>query len=246
MWLFCAPQTNERPSPGVCVRAMLSPLLEESETPLRSEAEGEEQASPLPLQRRASAGQPALVAVLLRRAEAECARLRGPAAASLPPLLLSEALRLGLGTATPGRLSVVQAHVTQLDAPPLAWVPQPLSTLHLSGNAFRTLEGFPLPLLQGLTALSAAHCCLDDVDTLQLLAQCCPQLSDLRLEGNPLCRLLGDARAHALALLPRLRSYDGREVGAEERRAAVEKARECAPRARVISPHVDCAGSSGS
>jgi hypothetical protein len=183
----------------------------------------EELASPLPPLSRGRLGRLAAACgstrALLFRAAAACAAARGGAADALPRLSLAQALATGRGSVTPGRAAFVQCHVTHLDAPP----PSALAgtkTLLLSRNALRSLSGAPLTLLRGLTALSAAHNVIDDVGTIPFLAAAAPGLTSLSLEGNPLCELL-DTRAHALAALPALRAFDGREVAPEERRAAL-------------------------
>ena len=67
------------------------------------------------------------------------------------------------------------------------------------------------------------------LDALERLGRDAPALRALSFEGNPLCELL-DVRAHALAHLPYLRSFDGRDVTEEERAEAVVTVRR-APRA---------------
>lgn len=191
-----------------------SPPLPRTSVPRESESE----ASPLPLMRRRPTPACGSTRTLLWRASASFAAARG-AAAQLPPLALSEALRRGLGSIGSGRSAFVQCHITRLDAP-LGPVLAGTRTLLLSRNALRSLLGLPAPLWRQLNSLSVAHNVLDDLALFAFLAAAAPQLSALTLEGNPLCELL-DARTHAAAVLPQLRMFDGREVTAAERAAAV-------------------------
>ncbi len=201
----------------------------------RSPLPEEESASPLPrLSRRRSSVSPerrppapacGSTRALLARAAAACAAARGPAAASLPRLSLGTALQRGLGSVSGGRAAFVQCHLTSLEAPAAALAPLlGARTLLLSRNALRSLATAPPALLRSLTALSLAHNCIDDVGTLEFLGAACPALTSLSLAGNPLCELL-DARAHALAALPLLRTVDGRDAGADERRQALATVR---------------------
>ena len=204
---------------------MLSPLVEEDgEGDEQRSDEGGPTASPLPLQapRVSWVHHATYLPQLLERSRVACEELSGVAHTRLARLSFGQALLQGLGKQAASRVSLVQAHVTHMDTPPTGVLPQPLLTLHLSRNALRTLHGVQPALLQSLTALSLAHNCIDDVTTFTFLGSACPGLTDLRLEGNPVCSLL-DARAHSAAALPFLRTYDGREVTAPERRAAVAK-----------------------
>ena len=124
-----------------------------------------------------------------------------------------------------GRAAFVQCHLTSLEAPSAALAPLlGARTLLLSRNALRSLATAPPALLRSLTALSLAHNCIDDVCTLELLGAACPALTSLSLAGNPVCELM-DARAHALFCLPLLRTVDGRDAGADERRQALATVR---------------------
>jgi hypothetical protein len=200
---------------------MLSPLVEEEEEG-GSDGGGP---SPLPLlaHSRVSVVQHSTyLPTLLHRSRVACEELSGLAYTRLARLSFGDALQQGLGKLGQSRVSLVQAHVTHMDTPPPGVLPQPLLTLHLSRNALRTLVGVQPAMLHALTALSLAHNCIDDVTIFAYLGAACPGLTDLRLEGNPVCSLL-DARAHAAAALPFLRTFDGKEVTAPERRAAVAK-----------------------
>ena len=205
---------------------MLSPLAEEDEV-------GSDEGGPSPLPLRAHSRvswvqHNTYLPTLLERSRVACEELSGVAHTRLARLSFGQALLQGLGKHGSNRVSLVQAHVTHMDTPPPGVLPQPLLTLHLSRNALRTLHGVQPAVLQSLTALSLAHNCVDDVTIFAYLGATCPGLTDLRLEGNPVCALL-DARAHAAAALPFLRTYDGKEVTAPERRAAVAKVRGLAP-----------------
>jgi len=207
---------------------MLSPLLEVDSEGLEDEAAQAGPPSPLPLTAKPGgrwARSQAYLPTLLDRARSTCTQLCGLAHTRLVPLSFSHALLQGLAKRQgANRLSLVQAHVTHMDVPPAGVLPQPLHVLHLSRNALRTLHGTGQSVLGELTALSLAHNCIDDVTVFAFLGAMCPGLTDLRVEGNPVCSLL-DAQAHAAAALPFLRTFDGREVTPQERRAAVVKVR---------------------
>jgi len=211
---------------------LLSPIEEEPE-------ELDDSPSPLPLQTRprpppppADAPSTSLLSELLAQAAATVEELGGGGggpAARLPPLRLSDALRLGLGSVGGGRLSLVQCLLTQLDEPGAAAAAAggAVSTLLLSRNALRSLAGAPR-LLRPLQQLSLSFNLLSDAAALEQLGRACPELRALWLEGNPLCAVL-DARAHAIANLPLLRLFDGRQLAPGEREEACACVRaECA------------------
>ena len=202
---------------------MLSPIEEEPSlealhphAPLRAPRPSSGEPLPLPLLRR-----PGSLSDLLQRSDDMVESLSGEASSRLPRLTLSEALRGGRGSLTASRLSLVEASVTQLDAPPPGLLPNgQLTSLLLSRNALRSLDGLPASLMRGLTTLSLSYNCLADAEALFAhLGRSCPALRALSVEGNPLCAL-ADARAMAFAFLPHLRSLDGRDVLPDEQRAA--------------------------
>jgi len=207
--------------------SMLSPIEEEE----REESDTQSLSSPRPLpllaRTSSSSGWPSFMSALRANANSMVEQLCGPSAFFLPRLRLSDALARGIASgSTQGRLSLVQCNLTELDAPPKGLLPHPATqTLLLSRNVLRDLCGAPRPLFRGLQSLSLSYNCLVDPQLPAALGSLCPALRSLSIEGNPLCELLPELRAHLLASLPLLRQLDGAEVGADERRAAVETAR---------------------
>ena len=158
--------------------AMLSPIEEEPSlealhphAPLRAPRPSSGEPLPLPLLRR-----PGSLSDLLQRSDDMVESLSGEASSRLPRLTLSEALRGGRGSLTASRLSLVEASVTQLDAPPPGLLPNgQLTSLLLSRNALRSLDGLPASLMRGLTTLSLSYNCLADAEALFAhLGRSCP------------------------------------------------------------------------
>jgi hypothetical protein len=90
--------------------------------------------------------------------------------------------------------------------------------VYLSKNLLHSLRGIEVNF-RAAKVLSLADNLLPDFLSLEPLAEHCPLLEALSLEGNP-CTKLPHYRARVLHMLPHLKVLDGRAITGDERRAS--------------------------
>lgn len=124
----------------------------------------------------------------------------------------TEAVRDQRATIDNGKLSIVNAQVTNIDTVSSAYASR-IQTLYMSGNLLRSLVG--IEQFANVTILSLAGCNISYFDEIQSLGRL-PQLEKLSLEGNRITSI-AYYRIRVLSLCARVCVLDAAKVLPDER-----------------------------